>query len=47
MNILKTSDLYNFKWVNFVVCEFYFSKAVKTFDGKRSNEITALRANQD
>lgn len=45
---LKTTDLYNFKWVNVVVCEFYLNKAVKKiFDGKGSNKITALRTNQD
>lgn len=48
MTILKTTELYNFKWVNLVVCEFYLNKPVKkNFDGKRSNKITALGTNQD
>ena len=48
LDTLNTTDLYNFKWVHVVVCEFYLDKAVKKiFDGKGSNKITALRTNQD
>ena len=48
LDTLNTTDLYNFKWVHVVVCEFYLNKAVKKiFDGKGSNKITALRTNQD